>query len=90
MQAVETYLHDYPLARSSEEHMVCIDQLIHAFHISLQNGQLNRSFANNLLEGSHQQVIDLLDRLFARPGGVDKDEWRQQVVGMFRRRRGQG
>ena len=90
MQAIETYLHEYPLARSSEERMVCIDQLIHAFHISLQTGQINRSFANNLIEGSHQQVIDLLDRLFARPGGVDKDEWRQQVVGMFRRRRGQG
>src|SRR5689334_12951452 len=37
-QAIEAYLHDYPLAKSTEEQMVCIDQLIHSFHISLQTG----------------------------------------------------
>jgi hypothetical protein len=88
MQAVETYLHDYPLASNPQARMVCIDQLIHAFHISLRNGKLNRSFANNLIEGSHKQVVDLLDRLFERPGGVDKQQWREDVDGMFRRRRG--
>jgi hypothetical protein len=63
--------------------------LIHAFHISLRTGQYNRSFANNLIEGSHQQVVDFLDRLSAKSGGVDKDEWRGKVAQMFRRRRGQ-
>ena len=44
MQIVETYLHDYPRARKTEERMVCIDQLIHAFHIGLQTGKAGRSF----------------------------------------------
>ena len=87
--AVETYLHDYPLARSPEDRMVCIDQLIHTFHIGLQTGKAGRSFANNLIEGSHQQVVEFLDRLSAKPGGVDKDAWRAEAVKMFRLRRGQ-
>jgi hypothetical protein len=79
MQTVETYLYDYPRAQKTEERMVCIDQLIHAFHTSLQTGQLNRSFANNLIEGSHDQVIELLDRLSATDGGVDKEQWRTKI-----------
>jgi len=85
----ETYLRDYPKARRTKEKMVCIDQLIHSFHISLQNSKLNRSFANNLIEGSHDQVIELLDRLSATPGGVDKEQWRKQVDSMYKRRRAQ-
>lgn len=85
---VETYLRDYPRARTPEERMVCIDQLIHTFHISLRTGEAGRSFANNLIEGSHDQVIELLDRLFARPDGVDKDQWRANIQAMYRRRRG--
>ena len=57
MDAVETFLHDYPLAKRTEERMVCIDQLIHSFHISLRTGRPSRSFANNLIEGSHNQVV---------------------------------
>jgi hypothetical protein len=89
MEAVETYLHDYPLARTVQERMVCIDQLIHSFHISLRTGQATRSFANNLIEGSHEQVLQFLDRLASKPGGVDKEEWRTEVNRMLSRRRGQ-
>jgi len=89
MQAIKTYLHDYPLARTPEQRMVCIDQLIHAFHISLRTGKAGRSFANNLIEGSHKQVVDLLDRLFALPGGIDKTQWRDTIDGMWEYRRGQ-
>lgn len=89
MDAVETYLHDYPRTKTTEERMVCIDQLIHSFHISLQTGQLNRSFANNLIEGSHDQVVAFLDRLSAKPGGVDKEQWRSDINKMYKRRRGQ-
>jgi len=89
MQIVETYLHDYPLARKTEERMVCIDQLIHAFHIGLQIGKASRSFANNLIEGSHDQVVELLDQLSAKPGGVDKEAWRSEVRRMVSRRREQ-
>jgi len=89
MQAIETYLHDYPQARKTEELMVCIDQLIHSFHISLRTGKVSRSFANNLIEGSHEQVVNLLDRLSAKTGGADKDRWRAEIDSMFNRRRGQ-
>ena len=88
MGAIETYLQDYPRAKNDRERMVCIDQLIHAFHISLQTGQLNRSVANNLIEGSHDQVVEFLDQLSAKPGGVDKDQWRTQVNQMYNTRRG--
>jgi hypothetical protein len=88
LQAVEIYLRDYPQARRVEERMVCIDQLIHSFHISLRTGVFNRSFANNLIEGSHEQVIEFLDRLSAKNGGVDKDQWRADVDRMLKRRHG--
>jgi hypothetical protein len=88
MEPVETYLRDYPRARTIEDRMVCIDQLIHAFHISLQTGRLNRSFANNLIEGSHDQVVELLDKLFAKEGRVDKDQWHANVNTMYQTRRG--
>jgi hypothetical protein len=89
MDAVETYLNTYPRARKTEERMLCIDQLIHSFHISLQTGKLNRSFANNLIEGSHDQVVEFLDRLSAQPGGVDKEQWRKEIGSMYKTRRGQ-
>jgi hypothetical protein len=88
MDAVETYLHDYPLAKRTEERMLCIDQLIHSFHISLQTGKFNRSFANNLIEGSHDQVVEFLDQLSAKAGGVDKDQWRTKIESMYGTRRG--
>jgi hypothetical protein len=89
MDAIETYLQDYPRAHKTEARMVCIDQLIHSFHISLRTGKSTRSFANNLIEGSHDQVVDFLDRLSAKSGGVDKDQWRAQVRNMYKTRRGQ-
>lgn len=89
MQAVETYLNDYPQAQKTQERMVCIDQLIHTFHASPPTGKPGRSLANNLIEGSHDQVVELLDRLSARPDGVDKEQWRADVNRMYNRRRGQ-
>lgn len=86
--ALAIYMRDFPRAKTAQERMVCIDQLIHAFHISLRDGQLSRSFANNLIEGTHQQVVEFLDGLSALPGGVDKSEWREHVETMFKRRRG--
>ncbi len=88
METIGTYLQDYPRARDSRERMVCIDQLIHAFHIGLLTHKAGRAFANNLIEGSHDQVVALLDRLFAKPDGVNKDEWRKEVGKMYDRRRG--
>jgi hypothetical protein len=89
LDAVETYLHDYPRARKTEARMLCVDQLIHLFHISLRTGKLNRSFANNLIEGPHDQVVEFLDRLSAKTDGVDKDQWRAEIKSMYKTRRGQ-
>lgn len=88
MGAIETYLRDYPLANGVKGQMVCIDQLIHSFHISLQTGRLNRSFANNLIEGSHDQVVEFLDRLSGITGGVNMEEWRADISSMYETRRG--
>ena len=90
MQAIGTCLNAYKQAKSTRERMLCIDQLIHAFHISLRTGKVSRSFGNNLIEGSHAQVVELLDRLYAKDDGVDKDQWRAEVNAMYKRRRGQG
>ena len=89
VQIFETYLHNYPRARTTKERMIRIDQLIHSFHISLRTGRPGRSFANNLIEDSHDQVVEFLDRLSAKADGVDKDRWRAEVKGMYRTRRGQ-
>ena len=89
MDAIETYLLDYPRAKTSGQRMVCIDQLIHSFHISLRTGKATRAFANNLIEGSHDQVIEFLDRLSARDDGVDKEQWRAEIANMYKTRRGQ-
>jgi hypothetical protein len=88
LPAIETYLRDYPLAHTIAEKMVCIDQLIHSFHISLRTGKSSRSFANNLIDGTHDQVVEFLDRLSARSDGVDKVSWRAEVDAMYTRRRG--
>jgi hypothetical protein len=90
LPAMETYLHDYPQARTTKQRMLCIDQLIHSFHISLRTGKVSRSFANNLIEGTHEQVVELLDRLFAKTDGVDKELWQAEIDAMFSRRRGRG
>ena len=89
IEAIETYIQDYPRANRTEERMVCIDQLIHSFHISLRTGRATRSFANNLIEGSHDQVVEFLDRLSAKTGGVNKDQWRAEISRMYKTRRGQ-
>ena len=89
MGAIDSYLHDYPKATTSRQKMVCIDQLIHAFHISLRTGNAGRSFANNLIEGSHKRVVEFLDGLSGFQGGVDKSEWRREMAKIFLRRRGQ-
>jgi len=87
-EAIEAYLHDYPLAQTTKERMLCIDQLIHSFHISLRTGKAGRSFANNLIEGSHDQVVEFLDQLSSITGGTDKNKWRVEIDNMVDRRRG--
>src|SRR6266542_3079726 len=46
----EAYHKAFPLAQKANEKMLLIDQLIHAFHVSLK--EIGRPVAANLIEGS--------------------------------------
>ena len=88
------YVECYPAARSTRERMVLIDQLIHSFHHSLR-GSPWRSVANNLIEGSHWDVVTFLDRLTYGDASTPEvrdhyAEWRESVTRMWQTRRGGG
>ncbi len=88
LPAFQAYVDDYPRARSPQARMVCIDQLIHAFHWDLKQNLPNRSVGNNLIEGSHESVLGLLDKLHDGEPTEDKRRWRETVQMMMQRRRG--
>jgi hypothetical protein len=69
--------------------MLAIDQLIHAFHWDFKLHLPNRPAANNLNEGSMEQVIDLLDRLSYGDDVEAQQEWRENMGNMLKRRRGE-
>lgn len=87
--AFEAYCAAYPKAKTPQERMLAIDQLIHAFHWDLKLQLPNRPAGNNLIEGSLEQVIDLLDRLAYGNGAPAQDAWRENLTVMMKRRRGQ-
>ena len=80
------YFHDYPVARNIHEKMIAIDTLIHAFHIDIKSQLPNRAVGNNLIEGSHNHVIALLDKL----SGIQPDKdmiFKETAEKMWNRRR---
>ena len=90
--AFQAFVDQYPQARGPQDKMVLIDQLIHAFHQGIVAGLPHRSAANNLIEGSHKQVVALLDRLAGEEGstaGVQQRqaEWREKMKAVERIRR---
>ncbi len=71
--------------------MVVIDQLIHAFHYGF-NEDPGRPAANNLIEGSVTQVVQLLDDIGDKTFGLgelqtEHEAWRSTTSGMVLRRR---
>jgi hypothetical protein len=64
--AFTEYYERYPLARGYTDKILLIDALIHSFHCDLTVNLPNRSSANNLIEGSHDQVVAFLDALAGR------------------------
>ena len=63
--------------------MLLIDQLVHAFHLSLQHG-IGRPVVTNLMEGSLKDVIDFLDKLTsgeANASGIGeaRKAWKQML-----------
>jgi len=91
----EEFADEYPRASDHRRRMLLIDQLPHAFHWILGQGTPGRSVANNLIEGSHAQVLELLDAL-AHEGAAppdqaaEKERWRQRVKEMWQARRSGG
>ena len=87
------YYRDFPKAKTYGEKLVCIDVLIHSFHIKNayykdlesydpedENVAVNRPTGANLIEGSLKEVILFLDRLSALPGSNEKERWRGIVT----------
>jgi hypothetical protein len=90
--AFQVYVKRYQHAKGPREKMFLIDQLIHAFHQGIIAGMPHRSAANNLIEGSHRQVVAFLDQLTfgdgSTPGLKERQaEWREKAKAAERVRR---
>ena len=88
-----TYLKDFPKTKTYGEKLICIDILIHSFHIKLsyyrelpsyditdESVELNRPVGANLIEGKLSEVILFLDQLSSIEGYSNgKSQWRSIV-----------
>lgn len=87
------YHRDFPKAKTYGEKLICIDILIHAFHIKMsyyrdldsydpedESVEVNRPTGANLIEGSLKEVILFLDKLSAIPDSKEKERWRSIIT----------
>jgi len=84
------YQKNFPKAKTYGEKLICIDTLIHSFHIRYsddkgltncvienENIDVNRPTGANLIEGTLSEVILFLDRLSSIEGySPGKEQWR--------------
>ncbi|MCL2775561.1 MAG: hypothetical protein FWD71_19785 [Oscillospiraceae bacterium] len=84
------YQRDFPRAKTYGEKLICIDTLIHSFHIRYaddkgltncvienDNIDVNRPTGANLIEGTLSEVILFLDKLSSIEGySQGKEQWR--------------
>lgn len=81
------FVEHYPNARTNKEKILLVDRLIHAFHWDMKLHVPNRAVGNNLIQGSHADVVAFLDRLTLNTDDpASKDEWRRTVNAMWQRR----
>jgi len=87
------YRRDFPRAKTYSEKLICIDILIHSFHIQNsyhrdlynydienENVAINRPTGANLIEGSLYEVILYLDRLSGiEEYSQEKKRWRSII-----------
>ena len=86
------YQKDFPRAETYGEKLICIDVLIHSFHIKSSyykelkscdptdiNVEINRPAGANLIEGSLYEVILFLDKLSAIPDSNEKARWKSII-----------
>ena len=90
--AFRGYVAQYPHAMEPRAKMILIDQLIHAFHQGIREGMPHRAAANNLIEGSHWEVVAFLDRLTYGDGSTpgiqeSQKEWQAKIRDVKRVRR---
>lgn len=81
------YYQEYSGHKTAGQKIIAIDTLIHSFHIDAKRNLPNRAAANNLIEGSLEDVVDFLDKL----SGVspENDEvFRKTAHEMWKRRKG--
>ena len=82
-----SFVTEYPNCRTARDKLLRIDRLIHEFHWDARLSLPNRSVSNNLIEGSHKQVIEF----FADLSAIDPERkkwWSATVDLMWERRRG--
>jgi len=86
------YCNNYPKAKTYSEKLICIDTLIHSFHIKCSYHKeladnnpeneavaINRPTGANLIEGSLSEVILFLDQLSSIEGCSGKQLWRNII-----------
>lgn len=83
VEVFKSYHEAFPQAQTAKAKMLYIDQLIHAFHVSLT--EIGRPAAANLIEGSLGEVIRFLDALTvgsesAAGVGDSQAAWRQTLA----------
>lgn len=87
LPAFQNFFDNFLKAKLFSDKMVLIDQLLHSFHWDLKMNLISRSVMNNLVEGSYDQVVEFLDQI-TYDGSNTKEEWRNNVDKMWKRRRG--
>jgi len=85
VKAYFAFYDQYPLAKTYQEKMILIDQLIHSFHVGEETGAPAKSIASKLLEGNKKEVVRFLNRLSARDPD-QKEQWRRNVAKTIDRR----
>jgi hypothetical protein len=63
MYAYKRFVENYPEAKSAQERMLHIDQLINAYHWSMRRHRYHGPAANQLIQGKPADVIAFLDHL---------------------------
>jgi hypothetical protein len=82
VESFETYHKAFPQALETNQKMLLVDQLIHAFHFGLT--EIGRPAGANLIQGTLKEVIQFLDALTnngsSAAGLADsRDQWRRTL-----------
>jgi predicted RNA-binding Zn-ribbon protein involved in translation (DUF1610 family) len=78
------FVDQFPKAKSPQEKMLLIDQLIHGFHHFLGSGRTRRPAGINLIDGSLEFVMQFLDQLACGPGSSPvlrqtQADWQEKI-----------